>query len=68
LKFFGGTIYQVLNPITPLLCFAVSPTPRINPVHDENQFGSGKVKILRTQTLCVPSTKTIVKRVERRRT
>jgi len=39
LKFVGGTIYQVLNPITHPLCFAVSPTPRINPVYDENQFG-----------------------------
>jgi hypothetical protein len=33
----------------------------MNPVYDQNQFGSGKVKILKTKTLCLPSTKTIVK-------
>jgi hypothetical protein len=34
----------------------VSKTPKISPVYDENQFGTGTVTIEKTKTLCLPST------------
>ena len=56
----SGVSSPVLNATTHLLCFAVSATPRKNPVFDQNQFGRGKVNILRTSLLCLPSTKVVV--------
>ena len=59
-KIVGKTVYQMQNPTLHLLCFAVSPTPRKTPVFDENQFGQGPVSIVKTSTLCLPSTKIVV--------
>lgn len=53
----SGKVFKIINPTLHLLCFPVSPTPIISPVWDENQFGTAKVKIARTNWLCLPSTK-----------
>jgi len=55
-----GLSYPILNATTHLLCFGVSTTPTKTPVYDQNQFGTGQVKILRSHLLCVPSTKVVV--------
>jgi hypothetical protein len=55
-----GTSFRAVNARTHLLCFGVSPTPRKSPVFDKNQFGQGKVNILETRLLCLPSTKVVV--------
>jgi hypothetical protein len=60
-KVVGKTIYPIVNPIAHLLCFAVTPTPIITPVFDQNQFGTARIAILQTQWLCLPSAKKIVK-------
>ena len=56
-KVANGVTYPALDPQSHLLCYGVSPTPTRNPVYDENQFGTGKVRILKTNLLCLPSTK-----------
>jgi len=56
----SGVSYPMLNATTHLLCFAVSATPRKTPVFDQNQFGHGKVNVLKTSLLCLPSTKVVV--------
>jgi len=56
----SGARFPMLNASTHLLCFAVSATPRKTPVYDQNQFGRGKVNIIRTSLLCLPSTKVLV--------
>ena len=55
-----GAASPILNAKTHLLCFAVSQTPKKTPVFDQNQFGHGRVNILRTSLLCLPSTKVLV--------
>ena len=50
-----GMVYPINNPSLYYVCFAVSPTPIINPVYDENQFGMGPVGILKTKSICVPT-------------
>jgi hypothetical protein len=54
-----GKVFPIINPMLHLLCFPVSPTPIINPVFDENQFGTRTVTIKATRFLCPPSTKTV---------
>jgi hypothetical protein len=54
-----GKVYKIVNPTWHLLCFDVSETPIKQP-WDKNQFGTAKVRIVKTQWLCLPSTKTIV--------
>ena len=54
-----GKVYKIINPVTHLLCFQVSPTP-IKQAWDENQFGTSAVHILHTQWLCLPSTKKVI--------
>jgi hypothetical protein len=54
-------VTKIVNPVTHLLCFTVSQTPIIRQVWDENQFGTGAVDIVRTQWLCLPSTKEVAK-------
>jgi hypothetical protein len=55
----SGKAFPIINPTLHLLCFQVSPTPIISPVWDENQFGTSKVAIHKTNWLCLPSTKKI---------
>jgi hypothetical protein len=61
LKIVNGQTFPPTNTVTHLLCFTVGPTPTKNPVYDQNQFGTGKIQIQRTQLLCLPSTKQILK-------
>lgn len=58
-KIVGGVDYPIINAATHLLCFPVSPTPILQP-WDQNQFGTSKIAISRTDSLCLPSTKQIV--------
>jgi hypothetical protein len=51
-----GVVFPINDPSLNYVCFKVSPTPIITPVFDQNQFGQGKVTIVRTKTLCVPTT------------
>jgi hypothetical protein len=51
-----GSVYDVQNPSLYYVCFKVSKTPIIKAVWDENQFGTGIVKIKKTKWLCLPST------------
>jgi hypothetical protein len=55
----GTKVYKIVNPTMHLLCFDVSKTPIKRP-WDKNQFGTARVRIIKTQWLCLPSTKTIV--------
>jgi hypothetical protein len=59
-KIANGVVYKVHNPRAHYLCFAVSPTPIISPVFDENQFGTAPLTIGQTTTLCLPSFKKII--------
>ena len=59
-KTINGVTYPELNPLAQLMCLAVTPTPTKNPVYGQNQFGTGKMQVLKTGTLCLPSTKLIV--------
>lgn len=60
-KIVGKKVFKIINPVVHLLCFQVTPTPVKTPVFDQNQFGTSRIAIIRTQWLCVPSTKKIVK-------
>jgi hypothetical protein len=51
-----GGVSQINNPELNYVCFKVSKTPIKNPVWDQNQFGQGKVTIVKTKTLCLPTT------------
>jgi hypothetical protein len=53
-------VYKIVNPVWHLLCFDVTPPTPVKPAWDKNQFGTSAVKIIRTQWLCLPSTKKIV--------
>ena len=55
-----GQVYKITNPRAHLLCFAVTPTPVISPVFDQNQFGTSPVTIEVTKLLCLPSYKSVV--------
>jgi hypothetical protein len=55
-----GKVFPIINPTLHLLCFPVSPTPIVNPVFDENQFGTHPVTITATRWLCPPSTKKVI--------
>ncbi|HXW34159.1 MAG TPA: hypothetical protein VEJ87_06225 [Acidimicrobiales bacterium] len=50
-----GVSYPIVDPSLYYVCFAVSHTPIIPKVFDENQFGQGPVTIKKTFALCVPS-------------
>ncbi len=58
-KTINGTVYPIINSTWHLLCYPVSKTPIIPKVWDQNQFGTATLTIQSTNTLCVPSTKTI---------
>lgn len=60
-KIVGKTTYPMANATLHLLCFQVTRTPTRTPVFDLNQFGNGTVHITKTNLLCLPSTKRIVK-------
>jgi hypothetical protein len=51
-----GLTFPINNPSLFYVCFKVSKTPIINPVFDENQFGTGTVTVKATKWLCLPST------------
>jgi hypothetical protein len=51
-----GQVFPINNPSLNYVCFKVSKTPIRNPVWDQNQFGQGKVTIVNTKTLCLPTT------------
>lgn len=55
-----GQTYPITNPNAHLLCFAVSQTPIITHIFDQNQFGQGPLTVRQTSTLCLPSFKKIV--------
>ena len=59
-KVIGNKTYPILNPDLHLLCYTVTKTPIKNPVYVQNQFGFGKMHVISTQWLCLPSTKQII--------
>jgi hypothetical protein len=59
-KIVGRHDFKIINATAHLLCFPVTPTPIKPTVWDQNQFGNETVKIIRTTTLCLPSTKQVV--------
>lgn len=61
-KVVGKKTFRIVNAVTHLLCFDVSRTPIRPKVFDRNQFGTRTVQILRTNWLCVPSAKKIIRR------
>ena len=60
-KMVGKKVFPIINAISHLLCFPVSPTPIVPRVFDQNQFGTESIRILRTRWLCLPSTKQVIK-------
>jgi len=60
-KIVNGATFPAINPTAHLLCFNVSPTPKVSPIWDENQFGTGALQVNTTVLFCVPSLKKIVK-------
>jgi len=58
-KIVGKHDFPMINSVTHLLCFPVTPTP-IRPAWYKNQFGRGSLSIRQTNWLCLPSTKTVV--------
>jgi hypothetical protein len=61
-KTVGKAAYPIINPMAHLLCFAVTQTPRVTPVFDQNQFGTSRIAIIGTKWLCLPSTKKIIQK------
>ena len=61
-KIVGRHDFKIINAAAHLLCYPVTPTPIKPTVWDQNQFGNETVKIIRTATLCLPSSKQVVKR------
>ena len=58
-KIVGTHDFPMINSVTHLLCFPVTPTPIKNAWY-KNQFGRGSLGILQTNWLCLPSTKRVV--------
>jgi hypothetical protein len=56
----GTKTYPMVNPELHLLCYPVTKTPVRNPVYAQNQFGSAKMKVGKTNLLCLPSTKRLL--------
>lgn len=56
----GTKSSPMVNPDVHLLCYPVTKTPIRNPVYAQNQFGSTKMKVGKTQLLCLPSTKRLL--------
>ena len=54
-KTVGGVVTKIIHPRQALLCFPVSRTPMKPAVFDQNQFGTSRVVIVRTFSLCLPS-------------
>jgi hypothetical protein len=59
-KIIGKHHFKIINPRTHLLCFPVSKTPIKPRVWDQNQFGTARLTIGHTTTLCLPSLKQVV--------
>jgi hypothetical protein len=59
-KILPGQVFKIVNPVTHLLCFPVTPTPTRPRVFAQNQFGTAVVTIRHTSMLCVPSVKRII--------
>jgi hypothetical protein len=60
-KIVGKHTFNIINPAMHLLCYPVTKTPVIPTVWDENQFGTSKLSVRATNTLCVPSIKRVIK-------
>jgi hypothetical protein len=58
-KIVGTHDFPMVNSVTHLLCFPVTPTPIKNAWY-KNQFGRGSLAIQQTNWLCLPSTKRVV--------
>jgi hypothetical protein len=56
----GARFFPIIDPATHLLCFPVTKTPSRSAVYDENQFGTRKLAIRVTKSLCLPSTKQLI--------
>ncbi|HZO80046.1 MAG TPA: hypothetical protein VFB39_18575 [Solirubrobacteraceae bacterium] len=59
-KIVGGNTFKIINPAMHLLCYPVTKTPVMPTVWDENQFGTSKLSVRVTNTLCVPSIKRVI--------
>jgi hypothetical protein len=56
----AARFFPILNPAMHLLCFPVTKTPSPTAVFDENQFGTRRLLIRATKSLCLPSTKQLI--------
>jgi len=62
-KTVGAKVYKPIKPAPVqdhLLCFAVTQTPFLPTIWDQNQFGTGQLNLVQTVTLCVPSEKVLL--------
>jgi hypothetical protein len=57
----GAIKGPITNPAAHLLCFPVTKTPVITPIWDQNQFGQGMLDVTKTNSLCLPSDKRLLK-------
>lgn len=55
-----GAITPITNPSAHLMCFKVTQTPFPPMVFDQNQFGTAQVNLLKTNLLCLPSSKRVI--------
>jgi hypothetical protein len=59
-KIVNGVTTPITNPTAHLLCFKVTQTRFPPMVFDQNQFGTGQVDLLKTNLLCLPSSKRVI--------
>jgi len=60
-KIVGKHHFKIVNAADHLLCFPVTQTPRKPRVWDKNQFGTARLAVQKTNWLCLPSKKQVVK-------
>lgn len=60
-KIVGKHHFKIINAAAHLLCFPVTKTPHKPRVWDQNQFGTAKLAIQKTNWLCLPSKKQVVR-------
>ncbi len=59
-KTVNSVVTPITNPNDHLLCFAINVPAKAHTVFDQNQFGTGLVKVQKAATVCLPSEKTII--------
>ena len=59
-KIVGKHVFKIVNAADHLLCFPVTKTPIKPRIWDQNQFGTAKLAVQKTNWLCLPSKKTVV--------